>query len=99
MKMDFLKTKYQSLMSSGPGTESIMRFAFLNIIVMDYIILLIWFIFCIKAGKIVDIGSNIADFAGFINAAGFVGKAGQKYVENRQSYKVYSQSKPDMKGD
>jgi hypothetical protein len=85
--MDYLKTKYQSLMSAAPGTESVMRFAFINIIIMDYVILLIWFIFCVKTGKIVDIGSNIADFAGFINAAGFLGKAGQSYVENkRQSY-------------
>jgi len=60
----------------------------MNIIIMDYIILFIWIVFCIKAGKIMDIGANIADFAGFINAAGFLGKAGQSYVENkRQSYK------------
>jgi len=70
-----------SLMSSVKGSASIMRFAFLNIIAMDYIILLVWIVFCIKAGKMVDIGERIADFAGFINAAGFLGKAGQSYVE------------------
>ena len=64
-----------------------MRFAFANIIIMDYIILAVWIIGCLNTGKIVDIGPNVADFAGFINAAGFIGKAGQSYVENkRQSY-------------
>ena len=78
---------FNSMMSAALGSQSIMRFAFANIIVMDYIILAVWFVFCLKAGKIVDIGSNIADFAGFINAAGFLGKAGQTYAENkRQSY-------------
>jgi len=73
----------KSLLSSAKGSQSIMRFAFMNIIIMDYIILLTWIAFCIKAGKIVDIGERIADFAGFINAAGFLGKAGQSYVERR----------------
>ena len=90
--MNYLKSRYNSLLSSAPGSESIMRFAFINIIIMDYIILFIWFIFCLKKGQIVDIGANIADFAGFINAAGFVGKAGQSYVENkRQSYQQSKQ--------
>lgn len=71
----------KSLLSSAPNSASIMRFAFMNIIIMDYIILFAWIVFCIKAGKMVDIGERIADFAGFINAAGFLGKAGQAYAE------------------
>jgi alkylated DNA nucleotide flippase Atl1 len=71
-------------MSAAPGSQSIMRFAFANIIVMDYIILAVWIIASINQGKVTDIGPNIADFAGFINAAGFIGKAGQSYVESRR---------------
>lgn len=94
--MDYLQSHYQSLMSSAPDSTSVMRFAFINIIIMDYIILFVWFVFCCKAGKIVDIGASIADFAGFINAAGFVGKAGQSYVENkRQSYQPTPQVKDE----
>ncbi len=87
---------YNSLMSGEPGSQSVMRFAFMNIIVMDYIILIIWFIFCLKAGKLVDIGGNIADFAGFINAAGFLGKAGQTYAENKR--KSYLSTSPSPAG-
>ena len=76
---------FNQLTSGDPNTPSMMRFGLVSVIIMDYIVLLVWFIFCVKAGVIVDIGAQLAGFIGVINGAGFLGKGVQTFAERRYS--------------
>lgn len=76
----------RDLFSPAPNSTSMMRLALVNILIMDYLILAVWIAGCIHAGKIVDLGAQIAAFAGMINGAAFAGKGVQTFAE-RRSYR------------